>query len=121
MDRVRFITHRGKRILLNDFSGTNDSDEVLAAIERCRALVAEEPPESLLTLTFVRDAKFSPEVTDALKQLAADNKAHVKAAAVVGEGALTRMALQMVERFSGRNLAHCDTLIEGKDWLVNQR
>lgn len=43
-DRVRFIDHRGTRILLIDFSHLQEADEILAEVEKARTLIARSHP-----------------------------------------------------------------------------
>ena len=49
MDRVRFITHQGKRILLVDLTNCSAKDvmKVMAEVQR---IVTAQPRESTLTL-----------------------------------------------------------------------
>lgn len=120
-DRVRFVDHGGARILLIDFSHLQKTDEILAEVERARTLIARQPPASLLTLTHVRGARYSPPVMDALKQLTAHNKPFVKAAAVVGMEGLHRVLYRAVILFSRRNIEAFDDLDAARAWLVTQR
>ncbi len=58
MDRVRFITHQGKRVLLVDLTncGANDVMKVMAEVQR---IVTVQPRESTLTLGDLTGAQFS--------------------------------------------------------------
>ncbi|HYW06036.1 MAG TPA: hypothetical protein VE913_03715 [Longimicrobium sp.] len=118
--RIRFIEQRGKRILLIDFSGLQKTDEILAEVETARALVAAQPPASLLTLTHVKGARYTPPVMEALKKLAADNKPYVRAAAVVGMEGLHRVLYRAVILFSRRNIEAFDSMNEAREWLATQ-
>jgi hypothetical protein len=118
--RVRFIEQRGKRILLIDFSGLQATEEILAEVENARAVVAAQPPASLLTLTHVKGARYTPPVMEALKKLAADNKPYVRAAAVVGMEGLHRVLYRAVILFSRRNIETFDSMNEAREWLATQ-
>jgi hypothetical protein len=120
MERTRFIEHRGERILLLDYSGVTDPAEALEEIAKSRALIATQPPKSLLTLTHVRGARYNREIVTAMKELAAHNKPYVRAGAVVGLAPLHRIVYQAVMKFSGRNIPAFDDLEEARDWLVAQ-
>jgi hypothetical protein len=120
MERTRFIEHRGKRILLLDYSGVADPEEALREIAKSKAFIATQPPNSLLTLTHVRDARYNREIVTAMKGLAAHNKPFVRAGAVVGLAPLHRIVYQAVMKFSGRNLPAFDDMEEARDWLVEQ-
>ena len=118
--RVRFIEHRGARILLIDFSGLQQTEEILREVEIARETVAQQPPASLRTLTHVKGARYTPPVMEALKNLTAHNKPYVTAAAVVGMEGLHRVLFRAVVLFSRRNIEAFDSLDEARDWLASQ-
>lgn len=120
MERTHFITHRGKQILVLNYSGLEETPETLVEIEKSREIVAREPPQSVLTLTYVRDAKYDGRVIQALKELAAHNKPFVRAGAVVGMSLLHRVVYQLVIFATKRKLATFEDLQDAKDWLVEQ-
>lgn len=120
MERTRFIEHRGRKILLLDYSGLRDPSETLREIAKSKELVARQPPDSLLTLTYVRDARYDSSVIQALKDLAAHNKPYVKAAAVVGMSGIHRAVYSTLILFTRRNIKAFDEMEEAKDWLVEQ-
>jgi hypothetical protein len=82
-DRVKFIKHLEKEILLLDFSDSGAA-EVLKIIEDAKRVISTKPENSLLTLTDVTNARFNEEVGDGMKQFSAHNKPYVRAAAVAG-------------------------------------
>lgn len=118
--RTKFITHKGTNICLLDFSGITNPAEALAAIAEARQIVTSQPANSVLTLTYVKDATFNRDVVAALKDLATANKPHVKAGAIVGMGGLQRAIYIAVTQFTGRRLATFASLDEAKDWLAAQ-
>lgn len=118
--RVRFIEHKGKRILFHDFSNIATVEEALAAVRESRAIVSQQPPASLLTLTDVSHSRFNKDVVDALKELVAANKPHVRAGAIVGLSGLQRIVYVAVTQLTGRRLPTFGTQEEAKDWLVAQ-
>jgi hypothetical protein len=120
MERTRFIEHRGKRILVLDYSDMRDPDEAIAAIEQSKRVAATHPPHSLLVMTVVRNARYNSAVLQALKELASHNEPYVKASAIVGMGGLHRVAYQAVLLFSRRKIPAFDTEQQALDWLVEQ-
>jgi len=121
MDRTRFIEHRGRQILLLDFTEIWDLQVALQEIEKARELIAQQKPDgSLLTLTDARGAHFTSEVVEALKSLTAHNKPYVKAAAAITGSGLHKVALMAVTRFSGRQVEAFTDPELAKDWLVDQ-
>lgn len=119
MDRVNFITHQGKKILLIDFSNCK-AEEVLATIEQAKAVIKRQPLNSLLTLTDSTGALFNDQVTAELKEYTAHNRPYVRAGAVVGITGLRKIIYDAVLLFSKRKLATFDSLEEAKNWLVKQ-
>ena len=119
MDRVKFIEHKGKRILHLDFSHFK-AEQVLPVIEQARAIIAAQPPKSVYTLTDVTESGFNSKVSDSLKEFVAHNKPFVAASAVVGVTGLKQIILNAVMKFSGRHLHAFDSLDQAKDWLAKQ-
>ncbi|HWO88813.1 MAG TPA: hypothetical protein VNL98_06660 [Gemmatimonadales bacterium] len=119
-DRIRWIEHKGKRILLHDFSHITNPFDVLPAVEASRAIVAVQPKGSLLALTDVTGSRFNKEIVDALKSLANHNKPFVKAGAVVGLSGLQRVVYVAITQFTGRRLPTFETAEQAMDWLVEQ-
>jgi hypothetical protein len=120
MERTRFIEHRGRRILLLDYSGVRDPQEAIREVRHSMEVVARQPPGSLLVLTQVRDARYNAAVLQKMKELAAHNAPYVKASAVVGMSGLHRIAYQAVILFSKRNIRVFDAENEALDWLASQ-
>jgi hypothetical protein len=119
--RTRLIEHRGRRIMLLDYSDVMDTEQAMRVIAESKQLIAQQPPASVLTLTYVRGARYSAPVIDAMKDLVAHNRPYVKAAAVVGMNTLHRIIYRAVTAFSSRHIAVFDDLEAAKDWLVEQR
>lgn len=121
MERVRFITHRGHRILFMDYSELQDDQEIVRLIEQAKELVAQQPENSVLGLVYVRDANTSNVVKEAMKQGAVHNKPYIKATAVVGMSPMQRLVYEAVRLFSKReNFCAFDDLAPAKDWLLEQ-
>jgi Cu2+-containing amine oxidase len=116
-DRVRFITHAGKRILHLDFSGCRP-EEALNVIARAKKVIAQQPERSLLTLTDVTDTRFSDAVAQEMKHFTAHNRPFVRAAAVVGVTGLKRIIFEAVIAFSKRKVTTFDTIEKAKQWLA---
>lgn len=121
MERIRFIEHRGHRILYQDFSDITDPTLALATIEQAIEFVERLPADgSLLILTNAHGSRYNTEVLDALKGLAKHNQPWVRASAVVTGSALHRVAVTAVRLFTGRTIEVFGDVEEAKDWLVEQ-
>ncbi len=120
MPESRFITHKGKEILLIDFSHAVSKEEVFAVIEKAKELIVTRPPQSVLTLTDITEAFFDGEVSQALKQLAIHDKPYVKTGAVVGVRGARKIIYNAVMFFSKRHLELHDDVESAKEWLCEQ-
>lgn len=118
--RVRFVDHKGKRVLFHDLSDIQDPRDAFPAVEQSKTIVAQQPPRSLLTLTYVKGSRFNREIIEALKDLVVHNGPFVKHGVIVGLGGLQRVIYVTLTQLTGRRLPTFDTLDEGLDWLVAQ-
>jgi hypothetical protein len=119
MERIKFIEHKGKKILHLDFTQAH-ADEVIQIIREAKGVIAAQPKKSILTLTDVTDIKFNSATADAMKEFASHNKPYVSAGAVVGVTGLKQIIYNAVVRFTGRNLVAFDSRGQAKDWLATQ-
>jgi hypothetical protein len=82
-DRIRFITHKGKQILLADLS-TCLAAEVEAILRALPDVVTARPLGSVLAVTDFSGATFDAEGIRVLKETATFDKPFVKKSAFVG-------------------------------------
>jgi hypothetical protein len=121
MDRVRFIEHKGKRIILLDFSGMTENVQGLEVVaEAIRVIGAQPVGGGTLTLTDVTDTRYDRQIIEAFKEMTARNRPFVKAAAVVSNSSLHRAAISMIALFSRRKLEVFDSRAPALDWLATQ-
>lgn len=120
MDRVRFIHHKGTRILFVDFSNAS-TDEVLMAIDVARVTIKEEEKNSVLVLTDATNGRFDRRVTQALRDYANQNEPFVKASAIVGVSGIQKVVLSALVMLTGRKFMVFDDMGEAKDWLVESQ
>jgi hypothetical protein len=120
MERTRFIEHRGKKVLLLDYTGLRHPAETIGEIDKSKRFVSKHPPKSLRVLTDTTDAHYDSAVVQALKELAAHDEPYVFASAVVGVVGLKKVVLTGVNMFSKRKIVMFDTRDQALDWLVEQ-
>jgi hypothetical protein len=121
MDRVRFIEHLGRHIVLLDFAGITDLEQGLAAIaEAARFLGAQPVGGDTTTLTDVTGTRYDRRIVDAFKTMTARNRPIVTAAAIVSDSALHRAAISVIALFSRRKLELFDSRALALDWLATQ-
>jgi hypothetical protein len=120
MEKVKFIKHKGKDILHIDFTNA-EPDEVMTICEDAKAMVSKQTGSALLTMTDVSEAKVTPEVSQALKDLASHNKPYAKAGAVLGVTGLKKVIFNSLLIFTGRRNLHLfDSPEQARNWLAEQ-
>jgi hypothetical protein len=116
-DRIRFINHQGKKILLIDLSygSAAEVEEVLRAVPD---VVTARPRGSVLILSDFTGASFGQEVIRVLKETAVFDKPYVKKSAWAGSENLPQELLQSLSSFSRREFFAFKTRAEALAWLA---
>jgi hypothetical protein len=121
MPDVSYVTHKGVRILYEDFEG-GTPEEIIPCIEKAKGFIRSQPEKSVLALVNVKNAKFDMSVTSALKDFVKGNEPYIKCAVVYGVEGLKEVIFRSVLTFTGRkNLILCKTIEEGKDYLADYK
>ena len=121
MPEVSFITHKGIKILYENFEN-GKPNEIITWIEKAKAVIRIQSEKSVLALVNVKGASFDMSVTAALKEFVKGNEPYMKCAAVYGVEGLKEVIFNGVLSFTGRkNLVLFKTLEEAKDFLANQK
>jgi len=120
-ERLRKVTHRGRSILLTDYSGFIKWNDWRVLIEAEMRLMPREPLGSVRALAVFTGSRFSDDVFEAITKLALANRPYIKASALVGLSPLQRaIFLKGIERTSSRDFGVFDTVEEALDWLAEQ-
>jgi len=118
-DAIRFITHKGKQILLVDC--TNCSPQELEKISRIvPRYVTAQPRGSVLLLADFTGAKFDKKIMEAIKPGLVFDRPYLKRSAWVGTENLPKVFYQDLKAFSQRDLPTFKTREEALDWLVEE-
>ena len=117
-DRVRLIEHG---IVLLDFSNIKEPDKELHRSAEAKALIAAQPRGQVLVLTDVSGSNFSHATVESLKDLVRHNKPYVKASALVGLSALTRVVFRALVALTRREIRVFETRKEAIAFLVSKR
>jgi len=116
--RVRFLDHRGLRVVLLDFEGITDPAEGLAAVAEAKAFTAQLRPDgSSCTLTDVRSTRYNKRIVEAFKDLTVHNRPYMGAGAVISDSSVHRAAIAMIAVFSRRKLGVFAAREEGLAYL----
>ena len=101
-------------------AGLWDSADICAVSDASTALNCKEPESSVLLITDVTDAHYNPYVVNRLKENTKLTTPYMKAYVIVGVKGLALVVLEGFKVFTGLDVKLCNTLEEGKEWLVQQ-
>ena len=116
-DRIRFIKHKGKVVLLVDCSHCS-ADELEKMSVLVPSYLGRQPKGSVLLLADFTGAKFDKKVTDHTKQVLVFDRPYLKRSAWVGIEALPKVIYENLKSFSQRDLPAFKTREEALEWLV---
>jgi hypothetical protein len=118
-DRVRFIAHQGKQILVADFTNCTP-EEVIAVTDEVRAVVTAEPENSVLIMAEFEGAQFTKDAVTRLKEVTTYDRPYVKRAAWVHTGGLPTVFYKAIKTFSQREFPTFEAREEALDFLVQE-
>ena len=119
MDRVRFLTHQGKQVLLVDYSGCT-RQTLLDILREREHIVMAQPPGSVLLLVDATDAQFSKDTIAEIKKVAVRERDRVKRSALVGEETIPKVLSDSVRTFAARDYRAFPSREAALDWLVEE-
>ena len=116
-ERLRFITHQGKQILLIDLShcSTAEVENIFRAVPN---LVTTRPRGSVLILSDFTGASFDQEAVRIMKETAVFDKPYVKKSAWTGAKSLPQAFVDDLISFSRRDFTIFKTREAALAWLV---
>jgi hypothetical protein len=118
-DRIRFIEHKGKQVLLVDISNCT-AEQVASTARLVPSYVSTQPKQSVLLLADFTGAKFDKTALEALKQSTVFDRPHLKRSAWVGTDSIPKVFYDNLRSFSQRELPSFKTREEGLAWLVGE-
>ncbi len=116
-DRIHFIEHKGKQILLLDFSHAH-AREMQLLLDYVRVVVARNPRESVITLADMTGAEVDHEVATKIKEVLTLDRPFVKKTAWVGSEGIPHAFMENFHLFSQREIVTFKTREEAMEWLV---
>jgi SpoIIAA-like len=117
-ERIRFITHKGKEVLLVDISHCTTVE--LADIARLvPTQTAIKPRGSVLLLADFTGTQFDKSSIETLKQATVFARPHLKRSAWVGVESLPKVFYENIKAFSQRDLPTFKTREEALEWLIS--
>jgi hypothetical protein len=116
--RIYFVHHQGKKILIVDFSNC-PAGEVEEVARRVPDFVTAEPRGSVLVLTNFTGALFDRDAIRAVKETAVFDKPFVKKSALLGVDDLPISFYEELQNFSRRELLSFKTREDALAWLIS--
>jgi hypothetical protein len=116
-DRISYITHRGKPIMLVDFSQC-EPKAILMMLDEIQRTVAKHDRNSLLTLADLTGAHIDRAVATRMKEVLVMDRPYVKKSAWVGVDSLPKVYYQNMKTFTQRNFPPFQTREAAMDWLT---
>ena len=118
MDRLRFVTHRGQRILLMDLTDCS-AEELALMADRIPPIVTQEPKGSLLIVTDFSGAHFDRNAVERIKIAAAIDRPYIKRSAWVLAENLPKALYESIRSFSAREFPIFATRDEALDHVTS--
>jgi hypothetical protein len=118
-DRIRFIEHRGQRILLLDFTNYTAS-QVAAMSELIPSYVTAEPRGSVLILVDFTGAHVDRNAIEVMKKGMVFDRPHVKRSAWVGADGIPNAYYEALKVFTRRQFPRFPTREAALTYLVGE-
>lgn len=118
-DRVGFVAHKGKQILIADFTNCTP-DEVKAVTDQVRRVVTAQPENSVLIMADFGGAQFTKDAVTRLKEVTTYDRPYVRRAAWVHAGSLPKVLYEAIKTFSQREFPTFETREQALDFLVQE-
>ncbi len=108
-------------IVLLDFSDRTEPEPDPVLLEEAHRLIASHAPQEALVLTDVTNSAFNTTTIDMLRAFVTRNKPYVRASALVGLSAITRIIFRAVTTLTGRDIRPFETRKEAIAYLLTRR
>jgi len=118
-ERIRFIEHKGKPVLLLDFSLAT-APQMLPLLMQVQTTVAQQGPKSVLVLADYLGSEIDHKVAMKIKEVLALDRPFVKKAAWLGTEHIAHDLIEHFQIFSQRETATFKTREEALEWLVRE-
>ena len=117
--RIHFIEHKGKRILVVDYSHANTTEMQLLLVS-VQAIIAKQKRESVLALADLTGAEIDHAVAMKIKEVLTLDRPFVTKSAWVGTEHIPHAFMENFHTFSQREIVTFKTRAEAMDWLVEE-
>ena len=117
MAQIRWVTHKGKEILVFNFCDRSeaDCDQQISKVENS---IQSTTQKDILKLSIVNGGSEENGVAEQLKCLSDKYDSLIRKEAVIGLSGLRRVLLRATQAMSNKEIATFDDIEKAKDWLV---
>lgn len=116
MSKSNIIKYKDINIVYTDISHTSP-EEAIEAFNCCQKIIEKMPLNSVYSLVNAKDARFNTNLISKIKETVKKNNPHNRATAVCGLNQLSRLMVNSIVSFTGRQMKLTETVEEGKEWL----
>lgn len=119
MASCNVVKYKELDIVYTDISNASP-EEAMAVFDDNQLIISKMPLKSVYALVNAKDARFNSSLIQKIKETVKKNNPHSKATAVCGLNALSRLMVNSIIAFTGRQMKLVETAEEGKDWLYKK-
>lgn len=118
-DRVSFSVHKGKQVLILDFTNCTP-DEVMLVSDQARQVITAQRENSVLVMADFAGAQFSKDAVTRIKEVTAYDRPYVRRVAWVHAEGLPKTLYEGIRRFSLREFPTFASREQALDFLVQE-
>lgn len=119
MSTCSVIKFKDIDIVYTDISDASP-EQAIVSFERNQEIIAQMPLKSVYSLVNAKNARFNKNLIQTIKETVKKNNPHNKATAVSGLSQLSRLMVNSIISFTGRDMKLTETVEEGKEWLYSR-
>ena len=119
MASCNVVKYKELDIVYTDISNASP-EEAMVVFDENQLIISKMPLKSVYALVNAKDARFNSSLIQKIKETVKKNNPHSKATAVCGLNALSRLMVNSIIAFTGRQMKLVETAEEGKDWLYKK-
>lgn len=116
-ERIRWINHKGIKILINDYNGLQGNG-LLKQIELCVLYIKQAKKNDILLLIDVLNTEVSKESQLKFAEAAKQIKEHCTKVAIIGLTPVKRTIVNVINKVTGLGAVGMKSDIIAKNWLV---
>jgi hypothetical protein len=113
---VKWIEHKGVKILICDFSGITNAADAAVRLKETEEETLKQPLNSIRRINYVKDSFFNDDIKKLTEEYAVRAKPYLKVSASVGFEGVKAIIIKVL-------MPHTKlfkTIEEAKDWIITQ-